>query len=804
MVELMVKKTKFNYRAVEKKWQKRWQDEGINFPKAMAGDGKPFYNLFMFPYPSAEGLHAGHVFSSTGSDVYGRYKRMNGAEVFQPIGYDSFGMHSENFALRIKEHPKEMLARTIKNYERQLRSLGHGYDWTRIVTTSDIEYYRWTQWLFVEMFKAGLAKRQKYAVNWCSKCLTVISDEQVVDGRCERCETLVKKKELEQWFLRIVNYADRLLGNLEKINWSERVVVAQKNWIGRKEGMIIKFKQENGGDIEVFTTRPDTLEGATFIVLSDGEHNPEEKVGRFTGRYAVNPLTKKKIPVWKANYVASDYGTGAIMGVPSYDERDMEFARKYHLDIVKMDPDESLWERIEREGWGKRTVSYHLRDWLISRQRYWGPPIPMIYCRECAKKGKSWLTENEAKIYTDQEDWDHAGWWPEEKLPVELPKLLDYRPKGTGRGPLADHPEFVETSCPFCGGDAERETDVSDTFLDSSWYFLAYPNVDQKEYINGPSLKGKQSNYESATPFNGKITKRWLPVDLYFGGAEHAVLHLMYARFVTMVLYDLGYIHFEEPFPKFFAHGLMIKDGAKMSKSRGNVVNPDKYIEKYGADTLRLYLMFMGPMDGSPDFRDSGIEGMRRFVERVWEFFENYRDVVLTSEKESREVMVKMHQTIKKVTKDIENYRYNTAISAIMVFVNLLREKAAGDVERGKGRIRCAEWDQALRVLVKLLAPFAPHMAEELWVEKLGEDFSVHKTKWPLYEEELAREALATVALQVNGKLRSSLLIESEKSVDKKFVVSLAKKDSKIKKWIGGKKVEKIIFVPGRIVNFVV
>lgn len=807
----------FNHKTIENKWQKRWLEDGVFKPKTTSKkDPNKFYNLWMFPYPSGEGLHAGHAFASTGSDVFGRYMRMRGKTVFQPIGYDSFGIHSENFSIKINQHPREMLQRTTRNYERQMKSLGHGYDWDRTVTTSEPEYYKWTQWLFIQLFKAGLAYRKKANVNWCPSCKTVLADEQVINGECERCESKVQIKKLEQWFFKITKYADKLLKNLEKIDWSQRVVTAQRNWIGKSEGIDITYKLIDSKEtITCFTTTPVNY-AATFLVLAPeyakkllkiipNENKKEvekyikkalsitkeqriqagrEKTGVFTGLFALNHLTNRKIPVWVADFVLSEVGTGAVQGCPGHDMRDFEFAKKYKLPIVRvvvgLDGDRSEIKRpeqviqagekgkminseflngmefsdamektkdfFEKKGWGKKRTTYHLRDWLISRQRYWGPPIPMIVCEKC-------------------------GWQavPLKDLPVLLPNLKDYKPKGTGRGPLADHPEFYETKCPKCNGKAKRETDVSDTFLDSAWYFLRYPSVDAKS--------------SDKLPFDPEITKNWLPVDLYFGGAEHSVLHLMYARFITMVLKDLGFVDFEEPFPRFFAHGLMIKDGAKMSKSRGNVVNPDKYIEKYGADTLRIYLMFMGPMDGSPDFRDSGIEGMKRFVNRVWALFQKKSD-----KKDNEKVNVKLHQTIKKVTEDIEEFRYNTAIASIMEFVNVLQEQK--QISK-----------QTLIVLSKLIAPFAPHMAEETW-EKLGRKYSIHTSNWPQYDKERVEEETVEVPIQINGKLRGTIVVK--RGVSEEQLVRIAKKDAKVLKHLTGKKLKNTIIVPDKLINFAV
>ena len=763
----MSDKPRYDHRGVEKKWQEVWEKEGIYSPDVKSAS-KKFYNLWMFPYPSAEGLHAGHAFASTGSDIYGRYSRMNGKSIFQPIGYDSFGIHSENYAIKINEDPHEVVRRTTKHYEEQMRSLGHGYDWSKTVTTSSPDYYKWTQWLFLKMWEKGLAYKKKAAVNFCPSCKTVLADEQVVTPKqagkepkdakgnvvpdsedlkvCERCGTVVEKRDLEQWFLKITDYADRLLDGLEKIDWSQRVVKAQREWIGKSEGMLIKFDVEGGGKVEVFTTRPDTLNAVTFLANSDlYKEGSKEKKGEFSGKYAVSPYDGRKIPIWKTNYVAPGYGTGIIMGVPAHDERDMEFAKKYDLEVIQKDPDEDLWELIEKKEWGKKHTNYHLRDWLVSRQRYWGAPIPMISCKDC-------------------------GWVPvpEKELPVLLPTISDYKPEGTGKGPLANHPDFYKVKCPKCGKDAERETDVMDTFVDSSWYFLRYPSV------------GIES-----TAFDPEITKSWLPVDLYFGGAEHSVLHLMYARFVTMVLHDLKLVDFDEPFPKFFAHGLMIKDGAKMSKSRGNVVNPDEYVSKYGADTLRLYLMFMGPMDGYPDFRNTGIEGMQRFVDRLWNIFKTK-----TRTESLKEVDIKMHQTIKKVTEDVEEFHYNTAISRIMEYVNIIKEKGATK--------------ENLEVLVKILAPFVPHLSEEVWHEVLENKDSVHLSAWPKHDPKLTYEENVTVVIQINGKLRSEMLVEANLSKNKEKIEKMAGEDEKVKTWLGGKEVKKVIFVPGKIVNFVI
>lgn len=893
----------YDHRKVEAKWQKRWEEESVNHPKKMGGAKKPFYNLWMFPYPSAEGLHAGHAFASTGSDVYGRFQRMNGREVFQPIGYDSFGIHGENFAIKRGKHPMDLIKKTTKNYERQLRSLGHGYDWTRIVTTSEPDYYKWTQWLFVQLFKAGLAYRKEAEVNWCPSCKTVLADEQVMTPSqaekepknakgekvkdtgdlqvCERCGTIVERKKLAQWFFRITEYADQLLEGLDKIDWPEKIKIAQKNWIGKKVGINISYDIKSTQEkVVCWTSRPDTNFGATFVVVSPeyaqeklkelikGERKAKvkkyikrslskskekrieegrKKTGEFTGLYAVNQLNGYEMPIWIADFVLSDVGTGAVVGVPGHDKRDFEFAKEFDIEIKRVvvgsDKDESdirkieqvqeeegvmvnsefldgfdiheatvkMMDYLEKKGWGKRSTNYHLRDWLISRQRYWGPPIPMIYCKKCSKERKGWHTVQEASfkgLYKKQGDWDHSGWWPvpEKDLPVKLPYLKNFKPKGGGRGPLADSKKFLSVKCPECGSEAEREPDVSDTFLDSAWYFLRYPSTREKD--------------SEKAVFNEVVTKKWLPVNLYFGGAEHAVLHLMYSRFVTKVLSGLGMIDFDEPFPKFYAHGLMIKDGAKMSKSRGNVVNPDEYIEKYGADTLRLYTMFMGPMNGYPDFRDTGIEGMSRFIKRVWELFEVGKEGIILDVKNKKNLLTKLHQTIKKCSEDIEEYKYNTAIASIMGLVNEMRDeilRCASLTQDGKTDDKSISalsndvWEKSLETLCLLLAPFAPHFAEEVWCEVLGNKFSVHRAKWPKFDPKLITEDKVIIPVQVNGKVRLTIEVENEKSKDKDYVIKIAKQQQSIKKWItsassvqAGDKVKKEVFIPGKLVNFVV
>lgn len=831
---------------IELYWQRMWGEQKTYSPDVNNAQ-KPFFNLMMFPYPSAEGLHVGNMYAFTGADVYGRYQRMQGNDVLEPIGLDGFGIHSENYALKVGRHPKEQAQMSEKNYYKQLHAIGNSFDWTRTVETYDPNYYKWTQWLFIQMFKNGFAYRDTALVNWCPSCKTVLSDEQVIDGKCERCGSTVEKRELEQWFFRITQYAERLLNNIEKLDWTERVKIAQRNWIGKSEGAEVGFRVEGLGDsfeLRVFTTRPDTLFGATFLVIapehelakeiaegkwaqantdevkdyinlskskSDLERTAEgkDKTGVNTGLFAINPVNSKKIPIYVADYVLSGYGTGAIMAVPAHDQRDFEFAKRYNLNIIpviqeKEDNSQQIiddrafegdgiiigseeWngfhvpqdipkviDWLENKGLGSRKSNYHLRDWLISRQRYWGPPIPMIHCQKCADEGKGERSEM-------------PGWFtvPEADLPVMLPDVEDWKPMGTGKAPLANHPEFFKTICPNCGGEATRETDVSDTFLDSAWYFLRYPSIDIEN-----------------VPFDTEITIKWLPVDQYIGGAEHSVLHLLYSRFVTMVLYDLKYLDFEEPFSKFFAHGLIIKDGAKMSKSKGNVVVPDAYIKKFGADTLRLYLMFLGPFSQGGDFRDSGIEGMNRFVRKVWRMLsvESFTDGQVSVER-----MRIMHKTIKKVTKDIQSLSYNTAIASMMEWYNYLNSELRGqNLEISR---------EEIEVYLKLLAPFAPHMTEHLFQmlknskfeirnSKFGKEDSIHLSEWPKWDEKYLEEKIATVIVQVNGKKRGEVEISSQEIEDRSLLENKAREV--VAKYIEGFEIKKIIYVPGKIINFAI
>lgn len=862
----------WNHEKIEEKWHKVWRQTKLNSPDISKAK-KPFYNLMMFPYPSAEGLHVGNMYAFTGSDVYGRFKRMQGYDVFEPIGLDGFGIHSENFALKIGRHPMDHAAATEKSFYAQLHTIGAMFDWDRTVETYDPAYYRWTQWLFVQMFKHGLAYRGKASVNWCPSDKTVLADEQVIDGKCERCGNIVEKRLLEQWFFRITEYAEKLLGNLSSLpagkaglDWSEKIKIAQTNWIGKKEGINITYdvidkKNKKIGEVTCFTTRPDTNFGATFVVLAPDHPfvslvlavikkeervkltkyieatkaksesmriaDGQTKTGVFTHLYCVNQLTGRRMPLYVSDFVLTNVGTGAVVGVPGHDTRDFAFAIQFDIPVIRvvkgMDGDtsdisraeqvledaglpagkagimmnsgfldgmntyeatEKIMEYLEEKGWGKRITAYHLRDWLVSRQRYWGPPIPMIYCKKCATAGKG-------------ERKDMPGWYtvPLHELPVPLPRIEDYTPGDDGIAPLAKHKEFYQTTCPGCNGKAVRETDVSDTFLDSSWYFLRYPSVGldgKSSLLRGPRrFVGAASRSDIAIgglPWDPAITKKWLPVHMYTGGAEHSVLHLMYSRFVTMALHDWGFLDFDEPFSKFYAHGLVIRDGAKMSKSKGNVVNPDEYIRLYGCDALRLYLMFMGPFDQGGDFRDTAMEGMSRWVGRVWRMAQ--ASLTKRSKSSSATISSALARAIKRVGDDIEKRRYNTAIAGEMEFTNLV-----GDEGGSLGL-------DDLKKFILILAPFAPHICEELWAE-LGGTFSVHTQPWPSFDPTKIIEETVHVVVQINGKLRDALTVARNQSVKQNDIEALAKKSEKAQRFLAGNAIRKVIFVPGKLINFV-
>jgi len=820
----------YNPNKIEAKWQKKWEREELYQPNLKKADNS-FYNLMMFPYPSAEGLHIGNMYAFSGSDIYGRFMRLQGKDVFEPIGFDAFGIHSENYALKMNEHPRELTERTTTHFEEQLKKAGLGLDWSHKVNTTESSYYKWTQWLFVQLYKHGLAKIKKAPVNWCPSCKTVLADAQVIQDHCERCDCKVEEKELKQWFLKITDYAEKLNSNLDEIDWSENVKKLQRNWIGKSKGAEIKFKVKNKefgvNNLKVFTTRPDTIFGATFMAIApehklartladedpevkkyiekanqktEEERREKKKSGVNTGLKAMNPATGEEIPIWVSDFVLAHYGGGAIMAVPAHDQRDFEFAKEHNLKIIEVvgagEEREELQEAYEGEGvlvnsghfngtnseeakekitrWlknkglARETVKYKLRDWLISRQRYWGPPIPIIYCREC------WKNKSEEEKSDSQQGVDYAVIEdekyaiipvPEKDLPVLLPQMEDFKPTGTEKAPLAHNEDFVNTKCPVCGADAKRETDVSDNFLDSAWYFFRYPSTDFKDKA-----------------FDEELTKKWLPVDMYIGGAEHACLHLMYTRFITMALHDFGLIDFEEPFKKFRAHGLITRDGSKMSKSKGNVVNPDEFIDKYGADCFRTYLMFMGPFTEGGDFSEEGITGIERFLDKIWSL--SFRAEDSDPDRETKKIL---HQTIKKVTEDIKSLKYNTAIAAMMEYLNELKDKPS---------------QQLMKPLVKMIAPFAPHIAEEIWREVWKNKESIFEAEWPEFDEKLVKEEKFTLVVQVNGKVRSQ--IRADKGIPKEEAKQLAEGSDKVQKYIKDKEIKKVIYVKDKLINFVV
>jgi leucyl-tRNA synthetase len=802
---------------LEDRWQAEWERRGTNqlSTDGMHSPRDPLYNLMMFPYPSAEGLHVGNIYAFTGADVHGRYHRLRGRDVFEPIGFDAFGIHSENFALKMGTHPMDLIPRNVANFTRQLRRIGGMFDWSRTVDTTAPEYYRWTQWLFLQLFKAGMAERKEAPVNWCPSCMTVLANEQVQGGLCERCDSAVEQRRIAQWFFRISDYAPRLLENLKTLDWSDTTRKAQENWLGRSEGAVLRFPaaSDTASAVEVFTTRPDTVFGATWMVLApehplvDAFTTPEQsaeviayrerasrmdlvarkktdktKTGVFTGGFCINPATGAPIPVWISDYVLMEYGTGAIMAVPGHDERDFAFAKAFALPVVRVvageghSADTPLHEAyagggvlvnsgpfdglsveegkqritawLEEQGAGHKTVNYRLHDWCISRQRYWGPPIPIIYCDECGTVPV-----------------------PEADLPVILPRVEDFKPDDSGVSPLARVADWYSVPCPSCGAPARRETDVSDTFLDSAWYFLRYPSA-----------------HDDQNPFDPEITRAWLPVDVYIGGNEHAVLHLLYARFITMALHDLGHLEFEEPFTRFRAHGLIVKDGSKMSKSRGNVVVPDPIIESYGADTFRLYLMFLGPFEEGGDYRDAGIAGPWGFLKRLWDTVVPVE--ALSSEPPEAAVERKLHRTIEQVTRQIPELGYNTAIAAMMEYLNEVR--AGGRTARRR----------EVEPLIPLLAPFCPHLAEELWA-RFGHTASIFEgANWPTYDPALLIDETIELAIQVNGKLRASLSLP--RGTDEATALAQARQEPNVARFLEGATLRRVIHVQDRLLNLVV
>ncbi|MGK9477733.1 leucine--tRNA ligase [Melioribacter sp. OK-6-Me] len=819
---------KYPFESIELKWQKYWKDKKV-FKTDLTKIDNKLYVLVMFIYPSAAKMHIGHWYNYGPTDTFARYKKLKGFNVFEPIGYDAFGLPAENYAIKTGIHPQDSTLKNIKDIRAMLERMGGMYDWDAELMTCVPEYYKWNQWLFLQLYKKGLAYRKNAPVNWCPSCQTVLAREQVLsDGGCERCGTTVIQKNLTQWFFKITEYADELLEGLNKIDWPEKTKTMQINWIGKSYGTEIDFAIEGSDEkIRVFTTRPDTLFGVTYVVLAPENElvqkitKPEfkesvekyiesirsltevertsttkEKTGVPTGAYAINPINGEKVPIWIADYVLATYGTGCVMAVPGHDERDFEFAKKFNLPIKKviLQPGtgendelkqaytdvgiminsgkynglrsdvgiEKISDDIEKEGLGKRTVNYRLRDWLISRQRYWGTPIPIIHCDKCG----------EVSV-------------PEDQLPVVLPYEVNFKPDGGS--PLASCDEFIKTTCPKCGAPAQRDPDTMDTFVDSSWYYLRYLDPNYKDGM-----------------FDTELANKWVPVDVYVGGAEHATMHLLYARFIHKFLRDIGLVNSDEPFQKLIHQGTITNQGAKMSKSKGNVVDPNEFLSKYGSDVFRMYLMFMGPYELGGDWSDKGIVGVDRFVQRVYTLFNNYKGIAtdtpvknkyLLNElaDEEKKIYQKVNQTLAKVDTEIDNFRFNTAVAALMELLNDLK-----NIEHCRKEIQL----YTLERLASMLAPLAPHLAEECW-SILGKQKSIYEEQiWFEADSAALVNETVTIVVQVNGKVRAK--IELPVDTPEKDVRNIVFNDDKIKSYVDGKKIIKEIYVPNKIYNIVV
>lgn len=799
----------YNFKEIEKKWQNKWEEEGCFHAEAKS-DKPKFYGLVEFPYPSGAGLHVGHPRSYTALDIIARKRRMEGYNVLYPIGWDAFGLPTENYAIKNKIHPKIVTEKNIANFTRQLKMIGFSFDWSRTVNTTDPKYYKWTQWIFLKLFEKGLAYKQEMPINWCTGCKVGLSNEEVVNGVCERCGSEVVQRRKSQWMLKITEYAQRLIDDLDDVNYIEKVKTQQKNWIGRSEGTEVKFELSTGDEMIVYTTRCDTLFGATYVVLSP-EHElvqkmkpsitnwgevaayieqagkksefertelAKDKTGApLEGVYAINPVNGSHIPVWISDYVLVTYGTGAIMAVPAHDSRDWEFAKKFNLPIIEVvsggknvneeaytnvadgtlvnsgfldgmpvkEAIKTMINWLEEKGLGKRKVNYKLRDWVFSRQRYWGEPIPLVYCEKC-------------------------GWVaiPESELPLELPEIDTFEPGENGESPLAKAYDWIETTCPHCGGKAKRETDTMPQWAGSSWYFLRYTDPH-----NDDAFASEEA------------LKYWTPVDWYNGGMEHTTLHLLYSRFWHKFLYDLGVVPTKEPYMRRTSHGMILgENNEKMSKSRGNVVNPDDVVSEFGADAFRTYEMFIGAFDQSTPWSQQGLKGCYKFMERVW----NLQSMITDGDGYSPDMEKSMHKTIKKVGEDYEKMKYNTAIAALMSLVNEFYKKES--VTRGE-----------FRTLITLLNPVAPHMTEELW-EKYGTGGLLAKTKWPEYDDEKTVDDEIEIVLQINGKVRDKLVIPA--GLDRAQTEEAAKASEKFAEYTDGKTIVKVITVPGKLVNVVV
>ncbi|PKM94309.1 MAG: leucine--tRNA ligase [Firmicutes bacterium HGW-Firmicutes-1] len=798
----------YNHKEIEKKWKAVWDKDPVNKPSK---DKENYYCLDMFPYPSGSGLHVGHWRGYVLSDVWSRYKVLQGYYVLHPMGWDAFGLPAENYAIKMGVHPAKATAENVENFKKQLKEISAIYDWDKEVNTTDPNFYKWTQWIFVKMFKEGLAYEKQMPINWCPDCKTGLANEEVVNGECDRCSSKVTKKNLRQWMLKITAYAERLLEDLIPLEWPDKVKKMQTDWIGKSYGAEIDFTLEGVDEkIKVFTTRPDTLYGATFMVLAP-EHEvikaittegqsaevenyvfmssmkssvdrlqDKEKTGVFTGRYAINPLNGAKLQVWVSDYVLADYGTGAIMCVPAHDERDFAFAKKFELPIIQViipegqdlieleeayigdgimvnsdvfdgmkasKAKEAVAAYLEEHGIGNKTTNYKLRDWVFSRQRYWGEPIPIIHCEKCG-----------------------AVAVPEEELPVLLPEVESYQPTGTGESPLAAITEWVNTTCPECSGPAKRETNTMPQWAGSSWYFLRYVDVN-----NDKELISKEK------------AKEWVPVDMYVGGIEHAVLHLLYSRFYTKFLYDIGVVDFSEPFTRLFNQGMICKNGAKMSKSKGNVVSPDELVARYGCDSLRIYELFVGPPELDSEWDDRGIEGVYRFINKAWNLLNDNINKQATTTKELEKVK---NQMIYDITTRLNSFHFNTGISAFMEYTNKLV-----DISKNHGGVDY----KTLEAFTILLSPFAPHMAAEMW-EKLGQTKSVFENSWPTYDEEKMKEDEIEMPVQVNGKVKGTIVIGIEEGKDS----VLSKARELVLSKIEGCTIVKEIYVPNKIINIVV
>ncbi|HIW85051.1 MAG TPA: leucine--tRNA ligase [Candidatus Eubacterium faecipullorum] len=798
----------YDFKKVEKKWQDIWYSQNTFAAKDDYSLPK-FYCLVEFPYPSGQGLHVGHPRSYTALDIVARKKRLQGYNVLYPMGWDAFGLPTENYAIKNHVHPAEVTKKNIAHFKSQLQALGFSFDWTREINTTDPDYYKWTQWIFIQLFKKGLAYKKKMAVNWCTSCKCVLANEEVVNGVCERCGSEVIRKEQSQWMLKITEYADRLVNDLDKVDFIDRVKVQQRNWIGKSHGAEVDFGTTLGDTLTVYTTRCDTLFGATYMVISP-EHpyiekwapqlknmdevrayqqeaakksdferteiNKDKTGVRLDGVMGINPVNNAEIPIFISDYVLTSYGTGAIMAVPAHDTRDWEFAKKFDLPIIEVvaggedvqkeaftdcatgklvnsgfitgmsveEAKKAMTEWLEKEGKGREKVNFKLRDWVFSRQRYWGEPIPIVKCEKCG--------------YVPL---------PESELPLRLPNVDSYEPTDTGESPLAKMTDWVNTACPCCGGPAKRETDTMPQWAGSSWYFLRYTDPH-----NDKALASKEA------------LDYWTPVDWYNGGMEHTTLHLLYSRFWHKFLYDIGVVPTSEPYMKRTSHGMILgENGEKMSKSRGNVVNPDDIVDRYGADTMRLYEMFIGDFEKAAPWNSDSIKGCKRFVERYW----NLQEIVCDSDEYSADIEPLMHKTIKKVTEDIDNLKSNTAIAAMMTLLNKIYEKKS---------ITKAE----LKTLTILLNPFAPHVTEEVW-ERMGFGGAVHEASWPEYDESKTVENTVEIVLQIMGKVRSRMTVAVDMPKDE--VLALAKADEKIAAAIEGKTIKKEIYVPNKLVNIV-